>query len=201
MVAISTMRIEVIGKPPQPPFVLVSNHLSYTDVAAIRSLLANGVFVAKSEVKGWFLVGKIVSDMQTVFIDRKNRRDIPRAGAAIVARLDEGEGVIVFPEGTSTKGDCVLPFNSSFLQFAAERNLPVSYLSISYQTRPGDPPASRSVCWWDDTPFLVHLWRLFKLKDYSATLNFGEDPLLHPDRKELARDLHQKVTSGFIPMI
>jgi 1-acyl-sn-glycerol-3-phosphate acyltransferase len=105
------MEIEVIGTPPKPPFFLVTNHLSYVDIGALRSVV-KGVFVAKIEVSQWFVAGRIVRDMGIVFIDRKNRRDIPRAGAEIIHRLDEGEGVIVFPEGTSTKGEDILPFNS-----------------------------------------------------------------------------------------
>jgi 1-acyl-sn-glycerol-3-phosphate acyltransferase len=100
----------------------------------------DGVFVAKAEVRDWFLAGRIVRDMGVVFIDRKNRRDIPRAGEEIIKRLNDGEGVIVFPEGTSTKGEDILPFNSSFLEFASKTDLPVSYASISYRTQPGDPP-------------------------------------------------------------
>jgi 1-acyl-sn-glycerol-3-phosphate acyltransferase len=70
----------------------------------------DGVFVAKGEMEGWFLAGKICRDMGTVFITGKTRRDIPRAGAEIIKRLEQGEGVIVFPEGTSTKGEDILPF-------------------------------------------------------------------------------------------
>ena len=55
-VRISKMRIEVIGNPPTAPFFLVTNHLSYTDVPALRAVI-NGVFVAKSEVGQWFLAG------------------------------------------------------------------------------------------------------------------------------------------------
>ena len=58
--------------------------------------------------------------MGNIYIDRTNRRDIPRAGELVIEALNRGEGVIVFPEGTTTKGDEVLPFNSSFLQFAAQ---------------------------------------------------------------------------------
>jgi len=140
-VQISNMKIKVIGTPPKPPFFLVTNHLSYTDIAAIRAV-AKGIFVAKSEVEEWFLAGRIVRDMGTIFINRTNRRDIPRAGEQIIERLDAGEGVVVFPEGTSTKGEAVLPFNSSFLEFAARTDVPVSFASISYRTPPGELPAS-----------------------------------------------------------
>src|SRR4051812_851888 len=74
-VRISKMKIEVKGTPPMPPFFLVTNHMSYADIAAIRAVVT-GVFLAKSEVKQWFLIGRICRDMGTIFIDRENRRDI-----------------------------------------------------------------------------------------------------------------------------
>jgi 1-acyl-sn-glycerol-3-phosphate acyltransferase len=199
-VKISGMKIEVIGKVPQPPFFLVCNHLSYTDIAAIRAVL-KGVFVAKGEIEGWFLAGKIVRDMGTIFINRQNRRDIPRAGSEIIKRIDNGEGVVVFPEGTSTKGEEILPFNSSFLEFAAQTDLPVSYASLHYKTPPGELPASETVCWWDEKSFGEHLWYLFQLKSYTAVINFGDEPVHNPDRKVLARELREKIKERFIPVV
>ena len=197
---IAGMSIEVIGSVPRPPFFLVANHLSYMDSPAFRSVV-DGVFVAKADIRRWPIAGKIISDMGMVFINRENRRDIPRAGADIIARLSSGEGVIVFPEGTTTKGDDVLPFNSSFLQFAAQTDLPVSYASLSYRTAGGDRPASETVCWWDDTPFLTHLLRLFSLPGFTAVINFGDEPVLSPDRKILAGELRERVREGFIPVL
>lgn len=197
---LARMKIEIIGTPPKPPFFLVCNHLSYVDIPALR-LAANGVFVAKSDIKDWFVAGPIIRNMGNVFIDRKNRRDIPRAGEEIIKKLDGQEGVIVFPEGTSTKGEDVLPFNSSFLEFAAKTDLPVSYASIRYATHAGGPTPSESVCWWDDTSFLKHLWRLFSLSSFSAIIDFGEEPVSDPNRKELARLLQEKVKEKFIPML
>jgi 1-acyl-sn-glycerol-3-phosphate acyltransferase len=139
--------------------------------------------------------------MGIVFIDRKNRRDIPRAGEEIIQRLSDGEGVIVFPEGTSTKGEDILPFNSSFLEFASRTDLPVSYASISYRTRPGDPPASTMVAWWDDISFMAHLFRLFTIRQYTAVIDFGEEPIVNPDRKQLAAELRNRVKEKFIPII
>jgi 1-acyl-sn-glycerol-3-phosphate acyltransferase len=197
---IAGMKIEVVGEAPKPPFFLVTNHLSYTDNAALRAVVT-GVFVAKSEIQDWFLAGRIVRDMGNIFIDRKNRRDIPRAGHLIIDKLNQGEGVIVFPEGTSTKGEEVLPFNSSFLQFASETDLPVSYGSISYATPAGEGPASDMVCWWEDISFAAHLFRMFKLSGFTATITFGEEPVLNTDRKELARELRDKVTEHFVPVV
>ncbi|MDQ6788659.1 MAG: hypothetical protein M3033_17795, partial [Acidobacteriota bacterium] len=112
-----------------------------------------------------------------------------------------GEGVIVFPEGTSTKGETVLPFNSSFLEFAARADLPVSYVSISYATIDNHSTASNTICWWEDISFGAHLFRLFQLRGFSATVSFGDERILKTDRKELAQTLRQKVLEKFVPVL
>ena len=199
-VRISRMNVEIAGTPPKPPFFLVANHLGYADIGALRTVVT-GVFVAKAEVSHWPLAGRIVRDMGTIFIDRTNRRDIPRAGELITQRLDAGEGVVVFPEGTSTKGERVLPFNSSFLEFAARSNVPVSYAAISYNSPAGEQPASRAVCWWEDIGFFPHLWRLFKLTRYTAFIHFGDQPVINSNRKDLAVELHDRVIENFVPIV
>jgi 1-acyl-sn-glycerol-3-phosphate acyltransferase len=194
------MKITVIGTPPKPPFFLVSNHLGYADVPALRSVL-ECVFVAKGDIQTWPVAGAIVSSFGTVFIDRNNRRDIPRAGEKILETLARGEGVVVFPEGTSWNGREILKFNSSFLEFAAGSGLEVHYASIRYETSPGYPPASESVAWWrDEDTFGGHLFQLFKIPRFNATIIFGERPIRCADRKELAQKLREAVVSQFLPM-
>ncbi len=197
---LASMKVEIIGEKPKPPFFLVSNHLSYTDIPLLRSVL-EAVFVAKGEIEGWFLAGRIVGDMSNIFIDRNNKRDIPRAGADIARILGQGEGVIVFPEGTSTKGEEVLPFNSSFFKFAAEADLPIHYASVSYRVDEPGKNASEYICWWDDTTFPAHLFRLFQLKDCTAIITFGCETVVNKDRKAIAKELWKRVNKKFVPII
>jgi 1-acyl-sn-glycerol-3-phosphate acyltransferase len=199
-VRIAAMKVDVIGEPPKAPFFLVANHLSYMDIPALRSV-AEGVFVAKGEIEHWPLAGRMVRNMGMIYVDRSRKRDIPRAGVQIIEKLNDGEGVIVFPEGTSTRGDSVAPFNSSFLEFAANTDLPVSYASISYRTPAGEKSASEMICWWDDSVFITHLWKFFTLTGSTAIVNFGTHAVQNPDRKELARELTEKVRAKFIPVI
>lgn len=198
-VKLANMKVEVFGAPPSSPYLLVCNHLSYTDIPVIRSVF-KGIYVAKGEIEGWFAAGKIVGDMGNIFINRQNKRDIPRAGLKVLSILKLGEGVIIFPEGTSSKGEEVLPFKSSFLEFASKADLPVHYASISYRTRSDEPPPSYSVCWWDDTSLAEHLWRFFQLSEVTAIINIGENPIQNANRKELAIELWKAVSEKFIPM-
>lgn len=198
-VKISNMKIEVIGTPPHAPFFLVCNHLSYVDIPTIRAVV-EGVYVAKGEIESWFAAGKMVRDIGNIYVNRQCKRDIPRAGLNVLNALDRGEGVIIFPEGTSTKGEEVLPFKSSFLEFAAQTDLAVHYASLSYQTPIDEPPPSYSVCWWDETTFIEHLWRFFQLKEVTAIINFGEKPIQNHNRKELAKELWEAVSENFIPV-
>src|SRR5688500_5862683 len=62
---IAQMKIEVIGTPPKPPFLLVCNHLSYVDIPALR-LAANGIFIAKSDIEDWFVAGPIIRNMGNI---------------------------------------------------------------------------------------------------------------------------------------
>jgi 1-acyl-sn-glycerol-3-phosphate acyltransferase len=199
-VRIAGMEVEVIGEKPKPPFFLVSNHLGYADIPVLRSVIES-VFVAKADIESWFLAGKIVRDMGMIYIDRENRRDIPRAGEDILETLRGGEGVIIFPEGTSTNGETVLPFNSSFFEFAAKTDLPIHYASITYQIEDGEEKASDVICWWDDISFIEHLWGFFQLKGCKAIITFGCEAVAKPNRKELAKELWDRVNEKFIPVI
>ena len=193
------MRLGVSGSAPRPPFLLVANHLSYVDVVALAAR-CECVFVAKKEVASWPLVGRLSSRIGTVFIDRRLRRDIPRALSLVESALDEGAGVVLFAEGTSTRGRRVLPFKSPLLEAAARRGLPVQYASLSYSTPRGEAGADRSVCWWGDMTFPRHFFELLKLRSFRADLAFGEEGIREGDRKELAVKLWAAVSARFVPV-
>lgn len=199
-VKITKMKIEVRGKLPESPFFLVSNHLSYMDIPAFRHLVTAS-FIAKSEVANWFFVGKFVGAMGTVFVNRNNRRKILSSGDKIIEKIEKGESLIFFPEGTSSNGANVLPFKSSFLEFAAIKNLSVSYASISYRVSDGEFSTGDDICWWGDAEFISHFWRLCRIKTFTAIINFGNQPIKNRNRKELSRELHEKISEDFISVV
>ena len=197
---VMSMRIRVTGTPPRGAFVLVANHLSYLDVIVLQTQV-QATFVAKAEVNTWPVIGWLARTVGTLFIDRTNRKDIVRINALIEAVLQRNDGLVFFPEGTSSKGDKVYPFKASLLDLAARRHYPVASAALSYTTPPGEPPAHLAVCWWGDMTFADHLFNLLRLPCFEATLVFGNQSIQETDRKALARKLTEQVQSHFSPVV
>lgn len=197
---IMRMRIHLEGKPPAPPFFLVSNHLSYVDIVAYAAV-TDCVFVSRHDVADWTGIGAMARSIGTIFLNRKSLQDIPRVIGRIDKALDDRMGVILFPEGTSTIGDKVLPFSPALLEPAARAGYPVSYASIRYTTPAGEPPAYMAVCWWGDMTFLPHLAGLLQLRQFDAFISFGARAIRAEDRKTLAGSLWTAVNDQFVPVI
>ena len=192
-------RLEVHGVAPETPFFLVANHLSYVDILVLASQ-ADAVFIAKSEVSSWPIVGWLCRAVNTIFVDRTMRRDLPRVIAEIEQVLDDGRGVVLFPEGTSTAGYEVGRFRPSLLEVAVRAALPVSYAALSYRTRSGSAPAHLAVSWWGGMEFPGHCWQLLGLRGFAARLDFGTETVRESDRKRLAERLQAEVAGRFVPV-
>lgn len=198
VLAVLGVRVEAVGAPPPRPFLLVGNHLSYLDVLVYWRLTPCS-FLAKAEVARWPLLGPLTRGAGTLYVDRTRRADVAPALAAVRARLALGEGVILFPEGTSSSGASVLPFRSSLFEAAAAAAGRVWPAAISYDTDDPARPAHQHVAWWGDMEFPAHFWGLLRLPRLRARVRFGEQPVTGADRKGLARDAHVAVLRLFEP--
>jgi 1-acyl-sn-glycerol-3-phosphate acyltransferase len=199
-VALLGIKITARGTPPEAPFFLVSNHLSYVDVLVLASQV-DCVFIAKRDIASWPVIGPLCRSVGTIFIDRRNRRDIARVNAEIEKTLAEGRSIVLFAEGTSTKGDSVSAFKPGLLEQASRASLAVSYAALSYSVPAGQTPAHLSVCWWGDMTFLKHLVGLLRLRKVQAEVVFGSERIRDGNRKMLASKLRDAVIEQFIPVI
>jgi 1-acyl-sn-glycerol-3-phosphate acyltransferase len=199
MIRIIGILLEVSGSAPLTPFILVSNHLSYIDILVYMAVL-DCRLISKSEVSSWPVLGALARQAGTVFIDRELTRDVVRVGLVMEDLHRRGEGVIFFPEGTSSSGMRVMSFRSGLLSYAAVSGVPVHFSAIRYETRADDPAASRAVCWWGDMTFADHFFRFLSLRGVRAELVFGSCTVTNTDRKKLATELREKVESLFNPV-
>lgn len=190
---IFNIHFRVKGKPPTAPFILVSNHLSYIDILPMF-INMRCTFVAKKEVESWPVLGYMVKKTGVIFVDRSVKRDVTRVNKLLEKSLNEYQGIVLFPEGTTTGGDNVLPFRSSLLDFPASESIPVYYSAIQYRTSGEDPPADESVCFYGARdPFHKHVFKLAGNRRIDCRVVYSEDPVQIKDRKELAEKLQMKV--------
>ncbi|HEX9046799.1 MAG TPA: lysophospholipid acyltransferase family protein [Verrucomicrobiae bacterium] len=171
--------------------LLFSNHLSYLDILAI-SAVTPAVFVSKAEVRKWPLFGWFAAIAGTVFVDRQRRMHVGDVNQEIEAALAAGALVVVFPEGTSSNSETILPFRTSLLEPAAVGNHEISVGWLHYELTDGD--ARNEVCYWGAHSFFPHLLNLLGKKKIKATVRFGKFQRTTDDRKELAKQLHAAVS-------
>ena len=183
------LQVQATGTMPTRG-LLVSNHVSYVDIIALLSL-APAMFVAKREVKSWPVLGLMAQLGGTLFIDRQRRMHVGEINDDIQTALDDGALVIVFPEGTSSDGQSVLPFKSSLLEPATQQKHPLTIGRVHYTLPDGGPDAA--VAYWGDHSFFPHLLNLLSQDRVRATVRFAPVTNHSSDRKELAQQLHAAV--------
>lgn len=198
------IRVVVQGQPMPPPCLLVANHISYLDIIVMASIMPIS-FVAKAEVARWPLFGTLARLQRTVFIDRRPAKAAEGQGA-IAARLQAApQHLVVFPEGTSSDGNRVLPFRRAMFQAALEQagNITVQPVAISctaMEGLPADRSARMAYAYFGDISLLPHLWHFAHLLSTEVRVSFLPplDLAQYPDRAQLARAAEDAVTAGFL---
>ena len=118
------------GVIARPPYLLVANHISWLDIHAINAYEPIR-FVAKSEVMSWPVFGWMARQLGTVFVCRDRARHTKTVVDQLAAIL-QGESICLFPEGTTTVGARVLPFQPNLFESALLAGVPVQPLAICY---------------------------------------------------------------------
>jgi len=161
-----------LSRASDGPRLLVANHVSWIDILVLCSIEPIS-FLAKQEIASWPVVSSFAKLQQTVFIDRKRRRAIPGANAAMAQRMLQGRSVLLFPEGTTGDGKALLKFHSS--HFAAARDLLADTEEV--ETVLVQPIAIRysspSAAWTGNALLLPHIWAILKGAPMRCDVAFG----------------------------
>jgi 1-acyl-sn-glycerol-3-phosphate acyltransferase len=182
--ALIGIRIETIGRPVRDRGVLIAaNHTSYLDIVILAAVIPV-CFVAKSEVAGWPFFGLLARLARTVFVERERRSRTAEQRDRIRERLEEGDTIVLFPEGTSSDGNRVLEFKSALLSSAdgmvtandgAQRRVIVQPVSVAY-TRLHGMPLGREMrpfyAWYGDMDLVPHLWEAFCLGPVDVVVHY-----------------------------
>ncbi|MEQ8839243.1 MAG: lysophospholipid acyltransferase family protein, partial [Lacipirellulaceae bacterium] len=112
--------------------IFVANHRSSVDVPIMMHLCA-GHAISRHDLANWPLFGSLGKQIGTLYVDRSSRR----SGAEVLGQVDEslkkGEGVIMFPEGTSYLGDEVHAFRPGAFKAAERAEAEIVPVAIAYE--------------------------------------------------------------------
>ncbi len=200
------IQVERRGKPSRHhPTVYASNHVSYLDILVLGSMVY-GCFVAKSEVRNWPFFGWLAMMQRTVFVERR-RSQAAKHRDALLTRLESGDDLILFPEGTSGDGNRIRPFKSALLSVAeykpGGKPVYVQPVSIAY-TRLDGLPLGRYLrplfAWYGDMELAPHLWQMAGMGRLTAVVRFHPPVTLEEvgSRKALKDYCESRSASGLV---
>lgn len=164
--------------------IFVLNHRSLVDIPLAQCLLAAHP-ISRHDIAAWPVIGSLAKRLGTLFVDRQSRR----SGAAVLKQVDatlqDGEGVVMFPEGTSYRGDEVRDFRPGAFKAAARAGSEIVPLGVAYE--------DDNACYYHE-PFSTHMKRVARRRRLQVAVVAGE-PIAQEGRTpvEMKELLHGRV--------
>ena len=187
------VRIRMAGSLAHPNVLVVANHVSWLDIFSLHAV-GPVRFIAKSEIKRWPVLGRLVAGVGTLFIERARRHDTRRVNREVAQALADGDIVAVFPEGTTTDGTKLLPFKGSLLQPVVDAAGYVQPVAIRYRNRDGTPSLVPA---YTDGSFIASFWAICGARSLVVEMQAGT-PLstCGRHRRDLAREAEDAIRSA-----
>ena len=195
------IEIEFIGHMHDQTGLVVANHISWLDVL-LMTHYGHLHFIAKSEVKDWPVIGFLTQLVGTLFIRRENKFQVYRSLPKGQKLLQDGESLMVFPEGTTTHGNSTRDFFPMLFEIAMREQAWVQPIAIRYWNDAGK--LSTAVPFIDDDGIVGNIVKLLLQKKTRAQVVFlpAIDAKQH-DRKAMAqiskRAIDRVLAKGICP--
>jgi 1-acyl-sn-glycerol-3-phosphate acyltransferase len=188
------MRWQTVGQPHAGAVLIVANHVSWLDIAAIHAACPHARFVSKADVKGWPVIGYLVEAVGTLFIERERKRDALRVVHQMAEALRAGQAVAVFPEGTTSEGHATLPFHANLLQAAIATGTPVQPVALRFSEP--DHAVSPAAMFVGDTSLVGSMWSIAGAQGMSVRVALLPAlPSAQAERRALARQLQEAINA------
>lgn len=177
--------------------LIVPNHIGYGDIVVL--LAAHPcIFVSKADIRDWPVVGWGARLGGIIFVNRRRDRGLQSTNEQIKRRLQAGDNVVVFLEATTTDGQSIQRFHSSFVQAAIDVNAPVLPVALKWSTKNPKVSITEDIAYWKDHTMSTHLVRHLGRNSKLVTMNYGQAmPSGEACRKDLTDQAYQTVVTLF----
>ena len=199
------LKVRVHGALEQKrPLLLTANHASWKDILVLGSV-ADVVYIAKAEVRGWPVFGILARLQATIFVEREQRQKTGDQVNEIAERLTAGEIVVLFPEGTTSDGNRLMEIKTSLFGAAASAvpHAPdgvvfIQPVSIAYTGVHGMAMGRFHrplAAWPGDIELLPHLMGVVREGAVDVDVDFGErvEYSRASNRKHVSREVESRI--------
>lgn len=193
MLHIMGVELVVEGTPPEHgPLLQVANHMSWLDILVMNAARPSR-FVSKADAEHWPLLGSLITGAGTLYLERGNRRAAMRMVHHMAERLELGDVLTVFPEGTTGDGRALLPFHANLLQAAIAARAPVLPIALGFVRRDTGEPHPAPV-FVGETTLVGSIWATLNADGLQAVVRYGEPQRDQGrDRRTWANDLRADI--------
>ena len=195
------------GQLERGGYVIIANHMSYVDGIVLGSIFPI-VFVSKKEVRSWPIVGQWNILCGTIFINRQHKEQVGQLVQEMSRKLKQDANILLFPEGTSTNGERMLPFQTVPLAAPLRSRsiiVPATLTYTSIDDRLVSADNRDLIYWYGEMDFITHFWKLLSLRgvEVLVTIQPKVECFRYADnslgRKKLAEDCYNRVLGRVTP--
>jgi lyso-ornithine lipid O-acyltransferase len=189
-------RVKVHGKPLRKDVFFVANHLSWLDIPILGGITGTA-FVAQDGVRKWPIIGWLAKINHTIFISRTEKQNVANQVSELRAAIAENWSVTLFPEGTTSDGNGLLPFKPSLFASLAPPPKPLIIQPLWLDFGDVGP----DIAWIGEETGWESAWKAFtRPGSFKVDVHFLEpfDPVLLGDRKEVCSVARQQILMAML---
>lgn len=131
---LTPIRVKIEGEEhiaPGQTYVVVCNHASQYDIIVVYGWLKLDLrWVMKQELRKIPGIGIACEKVGHIIVDRSDPESARKSINDALERIDDGVGILFFPEGTRSVDGRLKPFKSGAFRLASEQGLPLLPVTI-----------------------------------------------------------------------
>ena len=172
------------SKPLPDHYILIANHPSAFEDFGLPALF--DIYpLAKSDVRDWFLLGRISMFAGAIFVEREDAGSRQMALQSLLDAARSGKNMAIFPEG-GCKGRYICDrFHTGAFDVSLQTGLPILPVYLHY--------IDQDTFEWTDQTLVQKLWQIF-LSNNNRVVYYVHDvlePSQFSDKQQFAEYAHQ----------